>query len=599
MSNTVLKNKISALPNQPGVYQYLNKSGKIIYVGKARNLKKRVSSYFTKNHDSAKTAILVRNIADLNYVIVETEIDALILENSLIKKYQPRYNVLLKDDKSFPWICVRKERFPRVFSTRQVRKDGSKYFGPYTSVKVMNTLLDLIRQIYPLRNCNYNLSESNVKNGKFKVCLEYHIGNCLGPCVGEQQQDEYDADIDAIKQILRGNIGQVIRTLKDHMQMASENLDFELAQSFKDKLEILQRFQAKSTVVSPSINNVEIYSIVSDLTAGYVNYLRVVNGAIVQAHTLELKKKLDESEEELLALAIIEMQQRLETHAREIVVPFELAIKLDVVQTIPQRGDKKKLLELSQCNAKMFRLERHKQEAVSYPERTANRLMETIKKDLRLSEMPAHIECFDNSNIQGHEPVAACVVFKNAKPSKKDYRHFNIKTVVGPDDFASMQEVVYRRYKRLLDENQQLPQLIIIDGGKGQLSSAVKSLEELGLVGKIAIIGIAKKLEEIYFPGDSIPLYIDKKSESLKVIQQLRNEAHRFSIEHHRKKRSKSAISSQLTAIPGIGEKTYMQLIKKFKSIKRIKQASEQELSAVVGDTKAKVIKDGLAKQPT
>lgn len=591
-----MKKKIALLPSDPGVYQYFNKNGKIIYVGKAKNLKKRVSSYFTKNHDSAKTKVLVGKIHDIEYVVVDTEVDALILENSLIKKYQPRYNVLLKDDKSFPWICIKKERFPRVFSTRIVKRDGSKYYGPYTSVKVMNTLLDLIRQIYPLRNCTYNLSEDNIQSGKFKVCLEYHIGNCLGPCVGEQREDDYNYDIESIKQILRGNIGQVIRKLKSHMKAAAENMEFEVAQSYKEKLVILERFQAKSTIVSPSINNVEVYSIMSDHAAGYVNYLRVINGAIIQAHTLELKKKLDESDAELLALAIIEMQQRLDNFSKEIVVPFELDIELEATQTVPQRGDKKKLLELSERNAKMFRLERNKQEAISYPERTANRLMETIQKDLRLKELPRHIECFDNSNIQGSDPVAACVVFKNAKPSKKDYRHFNIKTVEGPDDFASMEEVVYRRYKRLLDEKQDIPQLIVIDGGKGQLSSAVKSLEKLGLMGQVAIIGIAKKLEEIYFPNDSIPIYIDKKSESLKVIQQLRNEAHRFGIEHHRNKRSKKAVTSELTSIPGIGEKSYEQLIKKFKSVKRIKEADEASLAEVLGKAKARKVKDHFTR---
>lgn len=596
MEQQELKKKIALLPSDPGVYQYFNKNGKIIYVGKAKNLKKRVSSYFTKNHDSAKTKVLVGKIHDIEYVVVDTEVDALILENSLIKKYQPRYNVLLKDDKSFPWICIKKERFPRVFSTRIVKRDGSKYYGPYTSVKVMNTLLDLIRQIYPLRNCTYNLSEDNIQSGKFKVCLEYHIGNCLGPCVGEQREDDYNYDIESIKQILRGNIGQVIRKLKSHMKAAAENMEFEVAQSYKEKLVILERFQAKSTIVSPSINNVEVYSIMSDHAAGYVNYLRVINGAIIQAHTLELKKKLDESDAELLALAIIEMQQRLDNFSKEIVVPFELDIELEATQTVPQRGDKKKLLELSERNAKMFRLERNKQEAISYPERTANRLMETIQKDLRLKELPRHIECFDNSNIQGSDPVAACVVFKNAKPSKKDYRHFNIKTVEGPDDFASMEEVVYRRYKRLLDEKQDIPQLIVIDGGKGQLSSAVKSLEKLGLMGQVAIIGIAKKLEEIYFPNDSIPIYIDKKSESLKVIQQLRNEAHRFGIEHHRNKRSKKAVTSELTSIPGIGEKSYEQLIKKFKSVKRIKEADEASLAEVLGKAKARKVKDHFTR---
>ncbi|MCB9361675.1 MAG: excinuclease ABC subunit UvrC [Flavobacteriales bacterium] len=586
-----LNHIIKTLPNKPGVYQYYNTKGEILYVGKAKSLKKRVSSYFTKNHENGKTAILVRQIADIKTIVVETEVEALLLENNLIKKYQPKYNIMLKDDKTYPWICIKNERFPRIFSTRNMIKGGSDYFGPYASVKMMNTILDLIRQLYPLRNCNYNLSEENIKDQKFKVCLEYHIGNCKAPCVGYEMPEDYNNSIAEIKNIIKGNINSVTKHLKPLMKQYAENLEFEKAQQIKEKIETLEKYQSKSVVVSPTINDVDIFSIISDEKYGFVNYLKVINGAIIQGHTIELKKKLEETDDELLQLGIAELRQRFDSQSKEVIVPFKPDLEDENIKfSIPQRGDKKKLLELSERNAKYFRLERNKQKANVNPTKHSDRILERMQKDLRMPVKPVHIECFDNSNIQGTNPVAACVVFKDAKPSKRDYRHFNIKTVEGPDDFASMEEVVYRRYKRLLDENEPLPQLIIIDGGKGQLSSALKSLDKLNLRGKITIIGIAKKLEEIYFPGDSIPLYIDKKSESLKVIQYLRNEAHRFGITHHRNKRSKAAITSELDKIEGIGYKTTQQLLWKFKSVARIKKASLKELAEIISKKRAKIV---------
>lgn len=582
---------IQNLPNKPGVYQYYNSEGVILYVGKAKNIKKRVSSYFTKNHENGKTAILVRQIADIKTIVVDSEIEALLLENNLIKKYQPKYNIMLKDDKTYPWICIKNERFPRVFSTRNIIKDGSEYFGPYASVKMMNTILDLIRQLYQLRNCNYNLSEENVKNEKFKVCLEHHIGNCKAPCVNKQTEENYNFAINEIKAIIKGNINSVTKHLKPLMKKYSENLEFEKAQQVKEKIETLEKYQSKSVVVSPTINDVDVFSIISDEKFGFVNYLKVINGAIIQGHTIELKKKLDETDDELLQIGIAELRLRFDSQSKEVIVPFKPDLDDENIKfTIPLRGDKKQLLELSERNAKYYRLERNKQKANVNPTKHSDRILERIQKDLRMPVKPIHIECFDNSNIQGTNPVAACVVFKDAKPSKRDYRHFNIKTVEGPDDFASMEEVVYRRYKRLMDENEPLPQLIIIDGGKGQLSSALKSIDKLGLRGKITIIGIAKKLEEIYFPGDSIPLYIDKKSESLKVIQYLRNEAHRFGITHHRNKRSKAAITSELDKIEGIGYKTAQQLLWKFKSVARIKKATLNELEGAISKQRAKVV---------
>ena len=597
MATEQLKSLIKILPHKPGVYQYYNKEGEILYVGKAKNLKKRVASYFTKNHENGKTAILVRQIADIKTIVVGSEIEALLLENNLIKKYQPKYNIMLKDDKTYPWICIKNERFPRIFSTRNIVKDGSEYFGPYASVKMMNTILDLIRQLYQLRNCNYNLSEENIKSEKFKVCLEHHIGNCKAPCVALQTEEDYNNSITEIKNIIRGNINSVTKHLKPLMKEYSVNLEFEKAQQIKDKIETLEKYQSKSVVVSPTINDVDVFSVISDEKYGFVNYLKVINGAIIQGHTIELKKKLDETDDSLLQIGIAELRTRFDSQSKEVIVPFKPELEDETIKfLVPQRGDKKKLLELSERNAKYYRLERNKQKANVSPTRHSDRILERMQKDLRMPEKPTHIECFDNSNIQGTHPVAACVVFKDAKPSKRDYRHFNIKTVEGPDDFASMEEVVYRRYKRLKEENLSLPQLIIIDGGKGQLSSALKSLDKLELRGKITIVGIAKKLEEIYFPEDPIPLYLDKKSESLKLIQYLRNEAHRFGITHHRNKRSKGAIKSELSEVEGIGYKTAQQLLWKFKSVTRVKKATLLELEAVISKKRAKTVYDHFKK---
>jgi len=583
--------QISTLPDSSGVYQFYDKDGKILYVGKAKNLKKRVSSYFTKNHDYGKTRVLVKKIHSIKHIVVKTESDALLLENNLIKEYQPRYNVMLKDDKSYPWICIKNERFPRVFSTRKLIKDGSEYYGPYTSMKTIQTLLELIKEVYPLRTCNYDLSAEKVISGKYKACLEYHLGNCKAPCENLQTETDYLQSITAIRQIIKGNFKESLQGFKKKMKYFADNLQFEEAQKLKEKIEILENYQSKSTVVNPKINNVDVFSIVSDESYAYVNFLQIGYGAIIRSHTLEIKKKLQESDEDLLPLAVIELRQRFDSGSKEVFVPFEMDLGNAIKVHVPQLGDKKRILDLSERNAKYFRLEKLKQIKITDPKRHENRIMAQMKKDLRLSVEPRHIECFDNSNIQGTHPVAACVVFKNGKPSKKDYRKYNIKTVEGPDDFASMEEVVYRRYKRLLDEKQPLPQLIIIDGGKGQLSSALKSLESLNLRGKIAIIGIAKRLEELFFPNDPIPLYLDKKSETLKIIQQLRNEAHRFGITFHRSKRSKAALQTQLETINGIGEKTVVELLKHFKSHKRIEKASIEELSAVVGHSRAEKIR--------
>jgi len=580
----------SNLPNKPGVYQYYDKEEKLLYVGKAKNLKKRVSSYFTKKHENGKTRLLVKKIVIIKHIVVATETDALLLENNLIKKYQPRYNIMLKDDKTYPWICIKKERFPRVFSTRILIKDGSEYFGPYTSMKTVHTLLGLINGLYPLRNCNYNLSEKKIAEGSYKVCLEYHLGNCLGACEDKQSEEDYTKSIDAIRNILKGNFKESLSAFKLQMKDFADNQHFEDAHRIKEKIDVLVNYQSKSTIVNPKINNVDVFSVISDEGYGYVNYLQISYGSIIRSHTLEIKKKLEETDEALLQLAIVELRQRFQSQCKEIYVPFKINVGENIKVHVPKAGDKKHILDLSIRNAKYYRMERFKQVRITDPNRHENRIMAQMKKDLRLSEEPRHIECFDNSNIQGTNPVAACVVFKNGKPSKKDYRKFNIKTVEGPDDFASMEEVVYRRYKRLLDEKQPLPQLIIIDGGKGQLSSSLKSLDKLNLRGKIAIIGIAKRLEELFYPEDPIPLYLDKKSETLKIIQQLRNEAHRFGIEFHRNKRSKEALNTTLETIPGIGEKTIVDLLKYFKSTKRVTKASFDELTKVVGPSKAKKI---------
>jgi excinuclease ABC subunit C len=592
MNNPSLELQIHSLPDNPGVYQYYDKEDRILYVGKAKNLKKRVSSYFNKVHDTAKTNVLVKKIVTIKHIVVATESDALLLENNLIKNLQPRYNVLLRDDKSYPWICIKNEPFPRVFSTRRMIKDGSEYFGPYTNFKTVATILDLIKELYPLRTCNFDLSATNINNGKFKVCLEYHIGNCKGPCEGHESSEHYKAQVNAIREILKGNFKESMKDFKEKMKRFAEQMLFEEAQKIKEKIEVLENYQACSTIVSPKITNTDVFSIVSDEGAAYINFLQIAHGSIVRSHTMEIKKKLEESDSELLSLAIIELRERFQLISKEIIVPFEVEVGDLLKWTIPQLGDKKELLELSVRNAKYFRIEQLKQLQIVDPDRHTNRIMAQMQKDLRLQAEPRHIECFDNSNIQGTNPVAACVVFKDGKPSKKDYRHFNIKSVEGPNDFASMEEVVYRRYKRMLDEKQPLPQLIIIDGGKGQLSSALKSIDTLNLRGKIAIVGIAKRLEELFYPGDTAPLYLDKKSETLKVIQYLRNEAHRFGITFHRDKRSQSALNSSIESIPSIGEKTMLLLIKHFKSVKRLKLATENEISAVVGVSKAKKITD-------
>ena len=586
-----MKNLISVLPGKPGIYQFFDDEGKIIYIGKALHLKKRVSSYFAKQHDNRKTALLVKNIADIKYLVVETEQDALLLENNLIKKYQPRYNIRLKDDKTYPWICIKNEPFPRVFQTRTLIRDGSRYFGPYTSIYTVRTLLELFKSEYKLRTCNYNLTDENIKAGKYKVCLEFHIGNCKGPCEGLISAERYNEGINDIIDILKGNISGVIKHLEERMKLMADSMNFEEAQEIKVKYESLKRYQSKSTIVSPTITDVDVFAIDQDERFAYINYLKVIKGAIIQTYTLEIQKILDESAEDLLLAGIADIRQKIFSNAKEILVPFVPELKLnDVAFKVPLRGDKKKLLELSARNAKYFRLEKEKQLVLSNPKLREERILKTMQKDLQLPDMPVHIECFDNSNLQGTNPVAACVVFRNTRPLKKEYRHYNIKTVEGPNDFASMEEVVYRRYRRLLEEGKQLPQLIVIDGGKGQLSSAVAALEKLELRGRISIIGIAKKLEEIYFPDDPIPVYINKNSESLKIIQQIRDEAHRFGISFHRNKRSKEMTVSELHSIKGIGDNTAKKLLTHFKSVKNIKLADKDAVIQCVGKAKAEII---------
>ena len=588
--STSLEIQLKTLPDSPGVYQYYDKQDNILYVGKAKNLKKRVGSYFTKSHENAKTRILVQKIVSIKHIVVTTETDALLLENNLIKKYQPRYNIMLKDDKTYPWICIKKERFPRIFMTRRVIKDGSEYYGPYTNVRTVKVLLDLIRELYPLRTCKYDLSREKIAEKKYKVCLEYHLGNCSGPCEDFQNEDSYNDTIKAIRNIVKGNFKESLNKFHEIMKAFSDKMEFEEAQKIKEKLDLLSNYQSKSTIVSPSINNVDVFSIISDESYGYVNFFKIANGSIIQSHTTEIKKKLDETDKRILEMAVVEIRQRFNSISKEVYVPFEIDLGDEIKVTVPKLGDKKRIVELSERNAKYYRQEQFKQIKISDPDRHVKRIMTQMQKDLRLSEEPRHIECFDNSNIQGTNPVAACVVFKEGKPSKKEYRHYNIKTVEGPDDFASMEEVVFRRYKRLLSENLPLPQLIVIDGGKGQLSSALKSLDLLDLRGKIAIIGIAKRLEEIYYPGDPIPMYLDKRSETLKIVQFLRNEAHRFGITLHRNKRSKSAIQSELEQIPNIGKQTITSLLRKFKSAKRVKTATFKELQEIIDDARAKKI---------
>jgi excinuclease ABC subunit C len=599
MSSLSLQYKtiISLLPDKPGIYQFVDSAGNILYVGKAKNLKKRVTSYFSKNQ-SGKTNALIKRSADIRHVVVENEADALLLENNLIKKHQPRYNILLKDDKTFPWICIKNEPYPRVFSTRNTIRDGSSYFGPYTSALMVRTLLNLIRQLYKLRTCPLNLTQQNIAAGKFKVCLEYHIGNCKGPCVGLQTEEDYRDSILQIRDILRGNISSVIDHLKELMQKYAAGMRFEQAQLIKEKIDILSRFRSKSAVVSNVIKNVDVFGYTMDGEIAYVNYLKVVEGAVIQAFTLELKARLEEEKESILDIAITEIRQKLCSDSREIIVPFMPDILIDKVKyTVPQAGEKLKLLELADRNAIYYKLEQKKKRMEHSPQARTGKNLERLKNDLHMPDMPVHIECFDNSNIMGTNPVAACVVFRNARPSKNEYRHFNIKTVSGPNDFSSMEEIVYRRYKRMLEEGSDLPQLIIVDGGKGQLSSAMKSIEKLGLREKITIIGIAKKLEEIYFPGDNVPIYLDKNSISLKIIQQLRNEAHRFGINFHRDKRSSDMLKSEFDQIKGIGPKTKEILFKNFSSVEDVKKSSPEELEKLLGRSKATVLTEYFKNQ--
>jgi excinuclease ABC subunit C len=580
------------------VYQYFDQEGQIIYVGKAKSLKNRVSSYFVKNHDSSKTTALVRKIADIKYIVVESEMDALLLEISLIKKHKPRYNIMWKDDKSYPSIVIKREPFPRIFATRQVIKDGSEYHGPYASAKVMHTVLELVRKLYPIRSCSLPLSKQNIEAGKFKICLEYHLGNCLGPCEGKQSLQSYDHNVENIRKIIKGNFSEAIRELKIMMNDSAVHYRFEEAHILKEKIETLENFQARSTIVNPTIHDVDVFTIASDSQAAYVNFMKINNGVIVQGYTAEVKKRMEETDKEVLEVAIIEIRDRLQSNSREICVPIEVDIQLpNTIVSIPQRGDKKKLLDLSQRNSTHYMLDMQKQQEIVDPERHTNRILDRMKQDLHLKDLPIHIECFDNSNIQGTNPVSACVVFKNAKPSKADYRKFNVKTVEGPNDFDTMKEAVHRRYSRLLEEGEPLPQLIIIDGGKGQLGAALESLGLLGLRGKIAVIGIAKRLEEIYFPGDSLPIYLDKRSESLKLIQQLRDEAHRFGLSHHRDRRSKEALRSELTEIPGVGFRTTQQLLFHFKTVRAVKDATIGELEEVVNKKMARLVFDYFSKQ--
>jgi len=579
------------LPSEPGVYRYYDKKGEILYVGKAKNLKNRVLSYFNKSQIGYKTRMMVSKIVRLETTVVNSEYDALLLENNLIKEYQPFYNILLKDDKSYPWICIKKEPFPRIFLTRNVIKDGSEYYGPYAKVKQAKTLIEVIKNIYKLRTCSLNLAPEKIKEGKYKVCLEYHIKNCSGPCEGLESEEEYAQKLNAIRGIIKGEFKAAREYLEAEMYNYAAKLEFENAQQSKEKLQILENYQTHTTIVSSNINDVDVFGIISDEAAAYVNYFKIKNGSIIQSYTTEIKKMLDETDEEILEEALIEIRNKFNSTSTEVFLPFHLNIEIPHVKLIvPKLGDKKRIVELSEKNAMEYRVEKLKQVQIVDPERHTNRIMAEMKKLLRLPEEPRHIEGFDNSNIQGTNPVSACVVFKDGKPSKADYRIFHVKTVEGPNDFATMEEVIYRRYSRLLDEGEPLPQLILIDGGKGQLSSAVKSLKLLGLYGKISIIGIAKRLEEIFFPEDPVPLYLDKKSETLKVLQRVRDESHRFGVKHHRTRRKNSTIKSELEEIPGVGEKTIQQLLSKLKSVKRIKEASLETLEEILGKSKAKAV---------
>jgi excinuclease ABC subunit C len=591
-----IRSVVSLLPEKPGVYQFIDHSGIILYVGKARNLKKRVSSYFSKNQ-SGKTRVMLSKAAEMRHIVVDNESEALLLENSLIKKYQPRYNILLKDDKTYPWICIKNEHFPRVFLTRRLISDGSSYFGPYTSVPAVRTLLELIRQLFQIRTCALPLNRKSIAGGRFKVCLEYHIGNCRGPCVGLVSEEEHNQQIERIKQIIRGDISSVTHHLEALMKQYASELKYEEAQKIKEKLEILSKYHSRSVVVNTSVKNVDVFGCTPDDGSMYVSYMKVVEGAVVQSYSIELKMRLEEERESVLSTAVMEIRQRVASESGEVIVPFMPDIKIENIKyTVPQRGDRHRLLELANRNAVFFKLERQKKAAEKSRQNREGRNLEKIMKDLYMPVPPVHMECFDNSNIHGESAVAACVVFRHGRPSNREYRHFNIKTVKGPDDYASMEEVIYRRYKRMLDGNEPLPQLIVIDGGKGQLSSAMKSIDMLGLRGKVTVIGIAKKLEEIYFPGDSVPLYLDKNSITLKVIQHIRNEAHRFGINFHRGKRSTGMNNSVLDEIPGIGEKTKEILLKKFGSVKKLREASPGEIEEVVGKKKAAIITAVLLK---
>ncbi|MGJ1319336.1 excinuclease ABC subunit UvrC [Sphingobacterium spiritivorum] len=595
MSSFDYKEELKRIPHKPGVYQYFDKQDELIYIGKAKDLRNRVGSYFVNDNQlSGKTRVLVRKINRIAFTIVDTEIDAWLLENNLIKKHKPKYNVMLKDDKTYPWIVIKQERFPRVFWTRKYIRDGSRYFGPYASVGMMHTVLDVIRELFPLRTCNLSLTDDNIRTGKFKVCLEYQIGNCKGPCEGYQSEEDYDQNLDDIKDILNGKIAVVTNRLKQQIDAAVRALNFELAHALKSKLDKLDYYQSKSTVVNSSITNVDVFSIASDQNYAFVNFLKVMNGVIIQTQTLEMKRRLDETDVELLSLAIPEIRNRFKSASREIIVPFDMDIEGDdnIKFMVPKLGEKRKLLDLSLKNVAYFKKERLLHYERLNPDLKTERILTQMQKDLRMNVLPQHIECFDNSNIQGNFPVSAIVVFKDAKPSKKDYRHFNVKTVVGPNDFATMEEAVFRRYRRLLDEDQPLPQLIIIDGGKGQLGAALKSLRLLGIEKQVTVIGIAKRLEELYYPGDQYPLYLDKKSETLKIIQHLRDEAHRFGITFHRNQRSRKTFVSELENIPGVGKTSVDKLLKTFKSVRKVKEASDEELKKVLNLKQVKALRE-------
>lgn len=594
-----IKERLDMIPDKPGVYQFYNDQNELLYVGKAKNLKKRVQSYFTNNDThTRKVRVLVSKIYDIKYVIVETESDALLLENNLIKKYQPRYNILLKDDKTYPWICIKNEPFPRILSTRKYINDGSIYYGPYTSGLLVKTVLDLIRKLYPLRNCNLNLDSRSIAKGTYKPCLEYQIGNCLAPCIGNQERSEYDKNIVEIQNILKGNLSTAQDWLNTSMKKASSEYKFEQAQLYKTKLDILKKYQSKSTIVSNKVTNIDVFNIIDKPTYAVVNFLKVVKGSVIQTYTLELKKNLEETKEELLGIAITEIRERVNSQEKNIIIPFKPDFLIEGFSyTVPKQGDKTKLLDLAYRNCLAHSFEIEKRIEAQNPMDKTNKVLSVMKEDLNMADLPVHIECFDNSNLQGTNPVSSCVVFKNAKPSKRDYRHFNVKTVVGPDDFSTMKEVVFRRYKRLIDEEQSLPQLIVIDGGKGQLSSAAESLKELGIIHNVKLIGIAKRLEEIFTYGDPIPLYLDKNTTTLKVIQNIRNEAHRFGIKQHRLRRGKSGIKSELDEIVGIGEKTKQQLFTKFKSIDGIAKTKREDLEKLIGKSKTEIIIEFFRKK--